>query len=293
LYEFLSSEDVKIFKNEPLSRHSTMKTGGPADIAAFPKTADAMTRLIRTAEEQEMRCMVVGNASNILFDDHGFGGLVIFTTELRGICRKENIIRAECGVSLTALAAKAAELGLSGLEFAYGIPGTVGGAVYMNAGAYGSEISHILSGSAYLSHGAPLTRCAAEHEFAYRSSIYHRTGETILSAEFILKESDPDTVRASSKRNMEARRDKQPLEYPNLGSTFKRPAGAYAGALIEAAGLKGKRIGGAEVSEKHAGFIVNRGGATSADVLRLIELIQKEVEKQTGILLEPEIIHVT
>lgn len=292
LPELFAVEDVKFTEHENLARHSAIGIGGPAEIAAFPRTEKAFMTLLRVLAEENRRYLVVGNATNLLFDDTGFPGVIVFTKELHTVQWNGDSVRASCGVSITSLAAKAAERGLSGLEFAYGIPGTVGGAVYMNAGAYESEIAHILTESTCLSCGKLITRRAAEHEFAYRSSIYRRTGETILSAEFTLQKSDSETVRTASKRNMEARREKQPLEYPNLGSTFKRPAGAYAGVLIESAGLKGKRIGGAEVSEKHAGFIINRGGATAADVLRLIEFVQKEVQSKTGILLEPEIIHV-
>lgn len=292
MLEFLPTEDVKISENEPLSRHSSMKTGGPAAVAAFPKTTEALIQLIRAAREHGLRHVTVGNASNILFDDRGFDGLVIFTTGLRGIYWKEDNVRAECGVSLTALAGKAAERGFSDLEFAYGIPGTVGGAVYMNAGAYGAEISDILVSSEYLRDGAPLSRGKHEHEFAYRSGIYQKTGEVILSATFLLTPDDAAAVKARSDANLRARKEKQPLEYPNAGSIFKRPGGAFAGALIEDAGLKGLRVGGAAVSEKHAGFIVNLGGATTDDVLRLIETVRSEVFKQTGVLLEPEVIHI-
>lgn len=292
MLEFLPTEDVKISENEPLSRHSSMKTGGPAAVAAFPKTTEALIKLVRAAGEHGLRHVVVGNASNILFDDRGFDGLVIFTTGLRGVYWEEDTVRAECGVSLTALSGKAAARGLSGLEFAYGIPGTVGGAVYMNAGAYGAEISDILVSSEYLRDGAILSREKHEHEFSYRSGIYRKTGELILSATFHLTPDDAAAVKARSDANLRARKEKQPLEHPNTGSIFKRPKGAFAGALIEDAGLKGLRIGGAAVSEKHAGFIVNLGGATTDDVLRLIETVRSEVFKQTGVLLEPEVIHI-
>lgn len=291
LLEFLPTKDVKILKNEPLSRHSSMKTGGPAAVAAFPKTTDALVSLIHAANEHRMHYTVIGNASNVLFDDRGFDGIVIFTTGLRGVRWEENTVRAECGASLTALAGMAAGRGLSGLEFAYGIPGTVGGAVYMNAGAYGSEISDILVSSEYLREGRILTREKSGHAFSYRSGIYQKTGEIILSASFLLTPDDAVAVKSRSDENLRARKEKQPLEYPNAGSIFKRPEGAAAGALIESAGLKGLRVGGAAVSEKHAGFIVNLGDATTEDILRLMEMIQKEVCRQTGVLLEPEVIH--
>lgn len=290
--DFFIPENMKILKNEPLSRHSSIRTGGPAAAAAFPKTIQALTELVRVANEQSIRYLIVGNATNLLFDDRGFDGLVIFTGGLRGLTWNGNAVSAECGVSVTALAREAAARGLSGLEFAYGIPGTVGGAVYMNAGAYGSEIADVLVSSDYLRGCDVFTRGYCAHAFAYRSSIYRKTGDVILRAAFLLSPGDPAEIRARSKKHMNSRRESQPLEYPNAGSIFKRPPCAYAGALIEQAGLKGMRVGGAEVSEKHAGFIVNRGGATTEDILRLIELVREDVFKKTGILLEPEVIHV-
>lgn len=290
--EFSAPENVKILKNEPLSRYSSMRTGGPAAMAAFPKSTESLILLVRAASEQNIRYLVAGNATNLLFDDRGFDGLVIFTKGLRGVTWNKSSVTAECGVSLTALSRDAAARGLSGLEFAYGIPGTVGGAVYMNAGAYGSEIADILTASDYLKGCAVLSRRYCDHAFSYRSSIYRKTGEIILSATFAMTPGDSAAIRTLSKKNMTARREKQPLEYPNAGSIFKRPPCAYAGALIENAGLKGMRIGGAEVSEKHAGFIINRGGATTDDVLRLIEYIRSDVLKKTGVLLEPEVIHI-
>ena len=292
LQTIFTNFDTILKRNEPLSAHSTMRTGGAAALAAFPKSAEELSALIDAARAESMRYIVAGNGSNLLFDDDGFDGLVIFTTSMRRVEWRGQSVYAECGASLTGLAAEAVKRGLSGLEFAYGIPGTIGGAVYMNAGAYGSEISAVLTESIYLSEGTVKTRNLAEHAFGYRTSVYRKTGDIILSAEISLAKSDPAAISEKAKKNMASRREKQPLEYPNAGSIFKRPEGAFPGALIEQAGLKGFRIGGAEVSEKHANFIVNRGGATSADVLRLIEHVQNEVQKQFGIALETEIIHI-
>ena len=288
---FQAFHDI-IKENEPLARHSTMRVGGDAALAAFPKHADELKALIQTAKAHGIRYIIIGNASNILFDDGGFSGLVIFTTAMRGVEWKGECVTAECGASLTALAAEATRRGLSGLEFAFGIPGSIGGAVYMNAGAYGSEISAVLTESTCLAEGNVITRSANEHAFGYRTSIYRHTNDVILSAGFRLTAGDPEESRARAAKNMESRKSKQPLEYPNAGSVFKRPEGAFPGALIEQAGLKGLRIGGAEISEKHANFIVNRGGASAGDVLRLIDTVQKEVYLQFGITLETEIIHV-
>lgn len=285
-------QGIKIKQNEPLCAHCTMRIGGAASYAAFPHTAAELSLLLKEAAAQGVRCFVAGNGSNLLFDDAGFDGLVIFTTEMRAVTWRENTVRAECGASFTALAREAARRGLSGLEFACGIPGTVGGAVYMNAGAYGAETADILVTSTYLSDGEIRNRENGEHAFSYRSSVYQTNREVIIDAEFALVPDDPAAVQARSEQNVRARRNKQPLEYPNAGSIFKRPKGTFAGALIEGAGLKGLRIGGAAVSEKHAGFIINRGGATAEDVRRLIDAIQAAVFQQYGISLETEIIFI-
>lgn len=279
-------------ENEPLSAHSTMRVGGPAALAAFPTGSAELSALIQRAKEASVRYIIVGNASNILFSDDGFDGLAIFTTAMRRVVWNGARVTAECGASLTGLAATATKRGLSGLEFAFGIPGTVGGAVYMNAGAYGSQVSAVLTSSEYLQGDTVLSRSAEEHRFGYRTSIYRSTDDIILSAEFTLTPGDPEEIAAKAAKNMESRRSKQPLEFPNAGSVFKRPEGAFPGALIEEAGLKGLRIGGAEISEKHANFIVNRGNATASDILRLEETVQKEVYKRSGILLETEIIYI-
>ena len=282
-----------IKENEPLSYHSTMRVGGPAALAAFPTNRAELSRLIQTAKAHNVRHIIVGNASNILFSDRGFDGLAIFTTAMRNIVWNGSSVTADCGASLTGLAAAATKRGLSGLEFAFGIPGTIGGAVYMNAGAYGSQVSAVLASSEYLKNGEILKRTAEEHKFGYRTSVYRSTDDIILSAEFTLIPGDPEEIAAKAKQNMDSRRSKQPLEYPNAGSVFKRPEGAFPGALIEEAGLKGLRIGGAEISDKHANFIVNRGGATADDILRLTETAQKTVYKRFGILLETEIIYIS
>ena len=282
-----------IRENEPLSIHSTMRVGGNARLAAFPRDAEELRSLVSLAKAHGIRHIIVGNASNILFDDKGFDGLVIFTTAMRSVEWNGDTVTAACGASLTGLSAAATKKGLSGLEFAFGIPGTIGGAVYMNAGAYGSEISAVLTESTYLGSEEFLTRSAEEHRFGYRTSIYRSTNDIILSATFRLTPDDPAEIAARAEQNMTSRRSKQPLEYPNAGSVFKRPEGAFPGALIEKAGLKGLRIGGAEISEKHANFIVNRGGATASDVLKLVDTARREVYQKFGISLETEIIHIT
>jgi UDP-N-acetylmuramate dehydrogenase len=288
---FTDFENI-VKKDESLALHSTMRVGGPCRFAAFPQNTDQLRQLILCANENHIRYILVGNASNLLFDDGGFDGLVIFTTAMRTVTWNENTVTADCGASLTGLAAAAIKKGLDGLTFAFGIPGTVGGAVYMNAGAYGSEISAVLTKSVYLQDGEIKERSAEAHAFSYRNSIYRQNNDIILSATFALTPADPDVIAATAQKNMTSRKTKQPLEYPNAGSVFKRPEGAFPGALIEQAGLKGLRIGGAEISEKHANFIVNRGGASSSDILRLIDIAREEVEKKFGITLETEIIYV-
>lgn len=282
-----------IKENLPLSSYSTMKVGGPASFAAFPKNGTELSSLISEARENKIRYIIVGNASNILFADKGFDGLVIFTTAMRDIQWNGTSVTAGCGASLTGLSAAATKKGLSGLEFAFGIPGTVGGAVYMNAGAYGSQISAVLTESTYLRGTDIFQRTAEEHEFGYRTSIYRSNDDIILSATFSLTPANAEEVALQAEKNMSSRKAKQPLEYPNAGSVFKRPEGAFPGALIEQAGLKGLRIGGAEISEKHANFIVNKGNATADDILRLTETAQKEVYRRFGILLETEIIYIS
>lgn len=281
-----------IQENLPLAKHSSFKIGGPADLAAFPRTKEELASLLALAKEKNIRTLVVGHASNMLFDDAGFRGLVIFTTAMKTVQWGEDFVEADAGASLTAIAGEAARRGLSGLEFAYGIPATVGGAVYMNAGAYGSEIACALTESTYYGENGIAARPLEEHGFSYRKSIYQESGEIVLSARFSLKKGDAEEIKKLCEDRMAARKEKQPLEFPSAGSVFKRPEGHFAGALIEQCGLKGHRIGGAEVSEKHAGFIINRGGATSRDVLSLIEYIRAEVMKVFGVYLETEVIHI-
>ena len=277
----------------PLAKHSSFKIGGCADLAAFPRTKEELASLVALAKQENIKTLVVGNATNMLFDDAGFRGLIVFTTALKRVIWGEDFVEAEAGASLTAIAGEAARRGLSGLEFAYGIPATVGGAVYMNAGAYEAEISRILTESTYFDGEHIRTRPLADHAYGYRKSVYQTSGDIILSARFSLQKGNAEELQKLCEDRMKARKEKQPLEFPSAGSVFKRPEGRFAGALIEKCGLKGYRIGGAEVSEKHAGFIVNRGGATSHDVLSLIEHIRAEVMKTFGVYLETEIIHVS
>lgn len=293
--------DIEARENELLSRHSTFRTGGEADLAIFPKDRAELLSALSVLRERGERYTVIGNGSNILFDDNGYRGAVIFTKNMN---RVEYIhkpdgthIRAECGKMLTELAYEAGKKHiLTGLEFAYGIPGTLGGAVYMNAGAYGGQMSDVVVESECFDTAAEkiITISAAEHEFGYRKSVFEKNKDLVhLTSTITLREGDREEIFALMDKNMNSRREKQPLEYPSAGSTFKRPGeGVFAGKLIEDAGLKGKRVGGAEVSEKHAGFIINRGKASSRDILGLIDVVKKAVYESSGYTLECEIVYI-
>ena len=273
-------------ENAPLREYCSMRVGGPAKLAAFPETAEELASLLRAGG----RRVVLGGGSNVLFPDEGYDGTVIFTTKLCRLSADGCVLSAKAGVTLSALARKALDCGLGGLAFAYGIPGTVGGGVYMNAGAYGGQIADCLERATLLDDtGEMLVLPASELALGYRSSALMDGGLTLLSADFRLAPASPESIRAEMDGNMRARREKQPLEYPSCGSTFKRPPGHFAGALIEQCGLKGYTVGGAQVSEKHAGFVINRGGATSADVLALIGHIQRVVREKTGVSLACEV----
>ena len=296
----LFDPNLEVKENEILSKHSTFKIGGAAAYAFFPKSKTEFISAIKAAKDCGIKYRVIGHGSNILFDDKGFDGAIIFTkymTEIQYTYRaNEALIYIECGRSLTELASDTGKKhSLSGLEFAYGIPGSVGGAVYMNAGAYGGEISDVVVSSEYYdTHNDILvTIDSAAHNFSHRHSIFHdHTEYIILSTTLKLKVGDSEEIFNLMTKNMSSRREKQPLEYPNAGSTFKRPEGYFAGKLIEDSGLKGYTIGGAQVSEKHAGFLINRGGATSSDVLSLMEHIKHTVKGNYGVDLESEIIYI-
>lgn len=291
--ELLSAKEIKFTENELLAPHSTFRIGGEARLAAMPDTTEQIIDAVSAAKEAGLDFTVIGNGSNVLFSDKGFDGLVIFTRNADSVVIKGNRVIADAGAPFTKLAVTVKNAGLTGLEFAYGIPGSVGGAVYMNAGAYNGEASQVVASSmAYDDLTGEVSMISREeHNFGYRTSVYSQNRDrlTVLSAEFELKEGDSAAIWETMQDLMRRRREKQPLEYPNAGSVFKRPQGYFVGKLITDAGLKGYTIGGAQVSEKHAGFIVNIGGATAEDVLRLVEHIQKTVQSQFGVMLECEI----
>ena len=282
--------DMEYEKDAPLDRYTSFRIGGPARRMAFPRSGEAAVLLVSHALELGARPFVLGNGTNVLFPDEGVERLVICTRDMACVAAGAvaGEITAECGASLAKIAVFAQKAGLSGLEFAAGIPGTVGGAVCMNAGAYGGEMKDVVTSVTYLDEDLSV-RETDDAGFSYRHSRFSDTGCIVLGAEVSLHEDDPDAVRERMRSLAERRRSSQPLDMPSAGSTFKRPAGGYAAALIDEAGLKGCAVGGAQVSEKHAGFVVNRGGASFDDVLRLIEHIQNEVYRVSGIELEPEV----
>lgn len=273
-----------------LKDHSTMRVGGIAKRACFPDTVEDLCKAVWECSMENEKFIIVGNCSNIVFPDEGYNGTVIFTYKLKGITVEGTRLTALCGEKLTAVAKAAADASLSGLEFAYGIPGTVGGGVFMNAGAYGGEIKDCLSSVRVLDLNGEISMLPAESlELGYRHSLLMEKDLFVLDATFDLVRGDREQIKSKNEENMRKRSDKQPLDMPSCGSAFKRPEGHYAGALIEQCGLKGFSIGGAQVSEKHAGFIVNTGDATAADIENLIKHIQNTVFENTGVTLTPEI----
>lgn len=282
--------------NVNLSKYSSMKTGGVAQKCFFPKSVDELILALEELEKSGEKYYVLGNMSNVLVPDENIDFVPVITTGVNNVKYTENAdgtvsLYAECGCMLTKLAYDACKNGFSGLVFAYGIPGTVGGAVFMNAGAYGSEVSAVAE---YVDcydceNGKKLRFFLGECKFGYRKSVFAENGFIILGASFRLEKGNADELISEAKATMQKRVDKQPLEYPSCGSAFKRPEGYFAGALIEGSGLKGFSVGGAQVSEKHAGFIINKGGATTQDVTELMEAVCKKVKEDSGVELEPEI----
>ncbi|MBR4960284.1 MAG: UDP-N-acetylmuramate dehydrogenase [Clostridia bacterium] len=282
-------------KNEPMSRHTTFRIGGSAVLYAVCDSRESLVYLIRECSVKGFRYIVLGNGSNVLFSDEGFDGIVISTTGMNRVEITDTCITAEAGASLTAVSKSARDASLTGMEFANGIPGSIGGAVFMNAGAYDGEMKNIVTESTYLdtTDGRIYTITGEDHSFGYRESIYREHPEwIILSAKFSLVPGNKDEITAKMDDFMNRRVSKQPLEYPSAGSVFKRYPGRYTAQMIDESGLKGTSVGGAQVSEKHAGFIINTGGATSRDVTELIEKIQNTIYENYGIHIETELIRI-
>jgi len=284
--------DLTIKEQEPMKLHTSFRIGGPCDLMVLPASAEEFAEVLSVLHRCGVQPVILGSGTNVLVSDEGIRGVVVCTkdslTELDS--PEDGVIRAQAGVKMSRLANFAASLGLTGLEFAQGIPGTVGGGVFMNAGAYGGEIRDVavqtavfnLDGSEHIYRGE-------EQAFSYRSSIFQKRDDAVYETIFRLKPGDPEQIHATMKDFAFRRRSKQPLDLPSAGSTFKRPEGHFAGQLIEEAGLKGFRIGDAAVSEKHAGFVVNLGNATCNEVRELIEAVQNRVFECSGIHLETEV----
>ncbi len=292
LMQELTPFGIEVHADYSLARHSSFRIGGWAALACFPTNREQMLVVLRAVKRRSMAYLVIGNASNVVFSDEGFDGIVIFTGRWKELSVKEDRICASAGVSLLSISTVARDLALSGAEFAYGIPATLGGAVFMNAGAFGGSVSDVCVSSEY--YDAETEQIGifegAEQCFSNRSSIYAKDSRyTVLGAEWKLCPGDKSEIAHRMEEYMARRKSTQPLEFPSAGSVFKRPEGHFAGKLIEDCGLKGMRVGGAEVSQKHAGFIINRGGATAADVRSLVAQIQETVYRETGVLLETEI----
>lgn len=282
--------NIEFKLNEPLSKYTFTKTGGNADVLAFPKTREELVEIVDTARVNKVAITIIGNASNLIIKDGGIRGIVIILPNFHKISVSETKVTAEAGATIINTTIAAQKAGLTGIEFAAGIPGSVGGAVFMNAGAYGGEIKDVFeSAEVLLPDGHIVTLTHDDMKFAYRHSTVQDDGGIVISATFALKRGNKEVIQEKMDRLNELRRSKQPLEYPSCGSVFKRPKGHFTGPLIIKAGLQGKIVGGAQVSMKHAGFIVNIKHATATDYMNLIHLIQKTVKEKFDVELQTEV----
>ena len=278
--------------NEPMARHTSFRIGGPVEAMAFPKNDKELAQVLKASALLDVKPVILGAGTNVLAPDAGMDGLVICLKDcLDGMEQLDDThIRVMAGVTMTRAAVFAANLGLSGLEFAHGIPGTVGGGVYMNAGAYGGEICQVCESVTVMDMSGNISvKTCQEMAFSYRHSVLEDEGGIVISAVFALESADPDVIRGKMKELMGKRSASQPLDLPSAGSAFKRPVGGYAAALIDQAGLKGYQVGGAAISSKHAGFAVNVGNATAEDVKALLNQVSEKVFESSGIRLEPEV----
>ncbi|MGM9521353.1 MAG: UDP-N-acetylmuramate dehydrogenase [Oscillospiraceae bacterium] len=281
--------DAVIREDEPMSAHTTFRIGGRVRALMIPKSTDELCFIESRLRKLDIPFLIIGNGSNLLFSDRYHELVVIKTSGLDELTVNDGVISAGAGVLLSKIASAACLNGLAGFEFAGGIPGSLGGAVYMNAGAYGGEMKDVIqSVCAFEEERGVVSYSAAECGFSYRHSRFCQGG-TVLRADIRLTPGDPRLIRERMEELAERRREKQPLNFPSAGSTFKRPETGYAAAMIDEAGLKGYTVGGAQVSEKHAGFVINRGGATFEDVLAVIEYVKKKVYEKTGVELSPEV----
>lgn len=288
LYNVLDFNKVKL--NEPMSKHTTFRVGGNVKVLICPSTIDEMISVIELLKQNQMKYFVIGNGSNLIVSDNGYDGIIIKTTNINSIKVDNNIIEAGCGVFLSSISKKALDNLLSGVEFLSGIPGTIGGAVAMNAGAYSAEVKDIIYYATVLNESGKVVKMYKEDlMFSYRNSVIQSSNNIVLSAAFMLPHDSYEAIHSKMVDIQSKRVSTQPLNYPNAGSIFKRISGQPVGAIIENAGLKNTAIGGAKVSEKHANFIINTGNATAADIINLIELVKKTVKDKTNIDLETEI----
>ena len=280
-----------ILTDEPMSRHTTFRVGGPADFFVTPKAKEEVRDVIRICKEAGMPYYIIGNGSNLLVSDAGYRGVIVqIYKEMNEVKVEGDLVKAQAGALLSGIAAKALGAELSGFEFASGIPGTIGGACVMNAGAYGGEMKDVLESVTVLTgEGKIIELGRNELELGYRTSVIAKKGYIVLEAVLKLERGDGEKIKTYMDELKEKRVTKQPLEYPSAGSTFKRPEGYFAGKLIEDAGLRGFQVGGAQVSEKHCGFVINRDHATAADIMELMRQVQIRVKENSGVDLEPEV----
>lgn len=284
--------EIELRFQEPMAKHTSFEIGGAAEVMAFPKSREELAKLLKTSALLDTKFAILGAGTNVLAPDAGIRGLVICLKNcMDGLEQLSNTrIRVMAGVTMARAAVYAANLGLSGLEFAHGIPGTVGGGVYMNAGAYGGEICQIIESVEVMDYDGNIRIYSTEEmDFSYRHSRLEEENGIVISADFCLTEKDPEAIKLTMKELIGKRTASQPLDLPSAGSAFKRPVGGYAAALIDQAGLKGYQVGGAAISTKHAGFAVNLGGATAEDVKKLLRQVSDKVYKNSGIRIEPEV----
>lgn len=286
----LTKNGIEIKRQVPLSKYTFTKTGGPAEFLAFPQNKSELKNLVIAAHDNNIPLTIIGNASNLIIRDGGISGIVLILTKMNQIKVDKNKVIAQAGATIVDTAFTAAHHGLSGMEFAAGIPGSVGGAVFMNAGAYGGETCSVIESVRVMTRSGKFKSYSqSEMKFSYRHSLVQENGDIVLEAVFALKKSAKNRILADMNYLNALRQYKQPLEYPSCGSVFKRPTGHYVGPMIIQAGLQGKQIGGAQDSTKHAGFIVNKGNATATDYLDLIHLIQEKIKIKFGLDLHTEV----
>ena len=290
LKDFLTEKNISFTENKKASEFTSFRIGGNCFVV-YPKSEDELISTALCCIENGVRYTVLGCCSNVLISDNGYNGVLILTQFINSVTVEDETVKAQCGATLISVCKAALKNSLSGVEFAYGIPGSVGGAVFMNAGAYNGEIKDVVTTvRAYsVKDGKIIELNNEECGFCYRKSLFADTNYIILSAELKLKKADKNDIKATMDDLLGRRKAKQPLNYPSAGSAFKRYPGRYTGQMIDEAGLKGYSVGGAQVSEKHAGFIINKGGATAQDVKELIDHIQKVIQEREGVLIEPEI----